>query len=290
MVTERITTSLRDVQDGTDWKKFVDEMGGDKHNVAIEICHDGVQKSSKTATSVTPVVIKLTSMTSSSRFKNDSMHMAALIPPHYSNLDIYLTPVVQELVYLRKEGVNISTPSGECHTSRVLVHIVEGDLRALPGFVGMKQDPAEIGCPGCTIRGIRENKTTRYRNGAGPCPPRDTGSVTAANDADYGFDGKDRNGNAIIKPYDERGCNRCPLLGAAVPDIIGKVAMCFAHAAKNFVETIFKAAAGRFHDSLPPWAVTPAAVETFETRLLAITTAMPHETVKSPFQVSTYIH
>lgn len=260
-------------------------MGDNKHNVAIEICHDGVQKSSKTAISVTPVVVKLTSMAAGVRFKNDSMHMVALLPPQYSNLDVYLTPVVQELVFLRKEGAFFVTPTGQRVLSKVFVHIVEGDLRALPGFVGLKQDPAPVGCPGCMIVGRRENQTTRYRNGMRPSRPKENKSVSAADDTGLGFDGKDHKHNAFVRPFDEDTANRCPLIGAAVPNVINKVAMCYAHAAKNFVETIFKAAAGRFHETTPPWACTTAAVEAYETRLLAITTAMPHGQVKSPFQV-----
>lgn len=137
---------------GTMWSSFLDTMGHDPHNVAVSICLDGVQKSSRTQQSVTPVVVKIESASARIRFKEHAMHMLTLIPPCYSALDTYLRPAVHELASLREHGATIVLADGRTVVSRVLVVQLCGDYRALPGLIGTFRDPSRHACVYCKVR------------------------------------------------------------------------------------------------------------------------------------------
>lgn len=233
------SAELTDIWDSRAWDEFLETHGNSRYSVALSICIDGVQKSTQTQKTITPIMIKIESLPASVRYKGSFQHCAGIIPPGYSNLDLYLSPLVQELMVYMQTGARVILANNTIVYAKVKMLMAGGDLRALPALIGIWRDPSPRGCPVCQIRGQTLGFTTRYKESKERAAEKD-GALSCADD-NHGdsFDEVDANGLDFVRPVDGQEFKRCPLIGALM-NPISQSAYCFAHGLKNFCVLMFE--------------------------------------------------
>ena len=193
----------------------------------------------------------------------------------YSNQDVYLHKLVQELIDF-KAGVEIMI-NGVPTRVRVCLLTAEGDLRALPDLLGKFRDPAKLfACLDCKIPATRLGAhRAAYLQELHPCPPYDEKSPTST---EY---------------------KRTAVLGCATPDSLHELgAYCNGHGIKNSMGHIFRIHCdvgiskfsklrdleakrwGHISGNNPPWKADESKIIGFEFRLIHAKFAKPP---KSPF-------
>lgn len=222
------------------WSNFLRTHGDSRWNVAISMALDGVQKSNLTQKNITPIMVKIDSLPPSLRYKLDFLHCVGIIPSGYANLDLYLSVPLQEIAVLCHRGLDVNLKDGTVQRVRVKLMKVEGDLRALPGIIGIWRDPSPTGCPDCTLLGERLGRTTRFKERASRALPKRAILSRASDDNGVGPDSIDDNDVPMVLPADGDQFKRCPILGAVLDDVITQSVYCYAHGVKNFNVTIFK--------------------------------------------------
>lgn len=267
---------LRDIRSGAMYRtRFLAHYSECKYNMCISISADGVQKSALTDKTVFPVMLRVESTATNLKSDDNLLHLAALTPGNYKNLNMYLCVLAAELHILGGQGTQVDIAGIGVRTVRVATVLLGGDMRALQSLAGKFRDPAvHHACPNCDIVGTRHG----------------------ANRTVY------KESERITMPYVEGDSlgpkfKQVPVLGYGIPHIEETLAICFAHNVKNGVQRIFSMHGdvgsakfsqelrsleprGRFPAGIP-WLVDVQRVNTFEVRILhAVWGRKP----KSPFQ------
>lgn len=255
---------IKGARDGKAFRMFLKEFKESKHNFGVALTADGIQRSSVSVKSFWPVMVRLETLPVCMRYKVKNMHVAMLLPSSMRNMDLFLTPLVDELCCLRG-GVTMeikrSKPMRDITADvRGGIVTVSGDLRAIPKMMRKVRDPALRGaCLKCDLVGTRWHNRTVYVTSANPtltywqnhhCAVRHNGGMNNDEDDESEADSVDGSDDASsltdeadvgASAGDIHGTFKTmPLLIAALPYLKTEECFfaCFAHIIPNVMKDL----------------------------------------------------
>lgn len=147
---------LSDVYDGAIWKDFQSPALGSfletPYNLVLQFNIDWFQPYDHVTYSVGAIYFTVLNLPAAERYKMKNVFLVAILPgpdePKH-DMNSFLKPLVDDLLNLRKEGIQVNFPDGSSVTVKCVVGCLACDIpasRKAAGFIGHS---GRLGCSKC---------------------------------------------------------------------------------------------------------------------------------------------
>lgn len=165
---------LFDIYDGNVWNDFtkLDKVSPNEHLVLLTLNIDWFEPFHNANYSCGAIYLTINNLPRSERFKKENVILVGVMPgpsaSHTTELNNYLSPLVDELIMLYDQGIQVSNPvTGSPILIRAALMMVACDMPAARKTCGFTSPVSRRGCYKCDRTFVVDNDTNRVNFSGG---------------------------------------------------------------------------------------------------------------------------